>query len=94
MIELYRHATCEPCAGIEAALRQMVAAHQVIVVGVDRPAPRAVAGKSLPVIVDGERVVSGEAELAAYLEGLDKELARWRKFQMDACYIGEDGDGC
>lgn len=94
MIELYRHATCEPCAGVEAALRAMVAAHQVIVVDAAQPPPRAVVGRSLPVIVDGERVVSGEGELAAYLEGLDKELTRWRKFQVDACYIGEDEDGC
>jgi hypothetical protein len=57
MIEIYRHAQCEPCAGVEA--------HQVIVVSDGEPAPGAVTGPPLPAIVDRERVVSGEGELAA-----------------------------
>jgi hypothetical protein len=87
MIELYRHPVCEPCAVVEAALRSMVAAHQVITVEEGRSLPGALAGQPLPVIMDGERVFSGDAEIAAYLEGLDKELTTWRKFQMDACYV-------
>lgn len=94
MIELYRHAACEPCAGVEAALREMVAAHRVITVKEGQSAPAPVAGEPLPAIVDGERVISGDAEIAAYLEELDKVLTTWRKFQVDACYIGDDGETC
>ncbi|NJN94471.1 MAG: hypothetical protein HC875_10455 [Anaerolineales bacterium] len=94
MIKLYRPADCPACAEIEAALREMVVAHQVIVVE-GEPAPADLgADVSLPAIRENNHLVSGPGAISAYLEELAHFTARWRRFQSDSCYIDDDGQVC
>ena len=48
---------------------------------------------ALPAIEDGGRWYSGD-EVPGYLAELRRDLAAWRKFQSDACYIDDDGSVC
>jgi glutaredoxin len=49
---------------------------------------------ALPIVVDGERVISGQTALRDYLAELAAEMEQWRKFQTDACYIDDKGKTC
>jgi hypothetical protein len=92
MIELFRRAGSAQGAAIQEKLRELVVAHRIVTVDTDQPSP--LNGTPLPAIVDDGRVISGQAELEAYLGELGKEVERWRRFQMDACYIDDNGETC
>jgi hypothetical protein len=92
MITLYRVPQCNACDEVQEMLRELVVAHQVIDVATERPA--VIAGKELPVIVDGDELVSGEAALTGYLAELTRITEQWRKFQSDVCYIDNQGNPC
>jgi glutaredoxin len=100
MITLYRVANCKACDEVQETLRDLVVAHQVVDVQQDgtqqRPTTLAAAlvGKELPVIADGDKLVSGEEALRDYLAELAREIEQWRKFQVDACYIDDQGETC
>lgn len=101
MITLYRVAECKACDEVQATLRDLVVAHQVfdieklpVQAGGERLQPVVVDAADVPLIVDGERQVSGQSALQEYLEELAKEMEQWRKFQVDACYIDGDGKVC
>ena len=47
----------------------------------------------LPAIEDGGRWV-GATDLKQYVHDLQRDVAAWRKFQTDACYIDDDGGIC
>jgi glutaredoxin len=92
MITLYRVEQCDACDEVQETLRELVVAHQVVDVQKDRPTE--LAGKELPVIADGDQLISGEPALQEYLADLTNELEQWRKFQTDACYIDDKGKNC
>lgn len=94
MIKLYRLANCPACAEIEAALREMVVAHQVIVVEEEHAPAELGTEISLPAIRENNHLVSGPAAISAYLEELAQFTARWRRFQSDTCYIDDNGQVC
>ena len=48
----------------------------------------------MPVVSDGDRVISGTVALRDYLAELANEMEQWRKFQTDACYIDDEGKTC
>ena len=85
-IKLYRPAHSPAADDLEAALRELVVAYKVIVVNA--------ANTPLPAIHDEGQVIIGPAALARYLRELEKIVADWRKYQGDACYIGDDGEVC
>jgi hypothetical protein len=92
MITLYRVDHCYACDEVEERLRDLVIAHNVVNVEKERPAK--LAGKEMPVIVEGNEVVSGEAALHAYLAQLTRDAELWRKYQSDVCYVDEEGNPC
>jgi glutaredoxin len=96
MITLYRVAECAACDEVQTALRELVVAHKVVDVERENTAKVAemLANRQLPVIADGDALVSGDAEIHAYLAELTGELEQWRKFQTDACYIDDKGQTC
>ena len=53
-----------------------------------------VANGEMPVVMDGERVISGTVALRDYMAELAREMEQWRKFQTDACYIDDKGQSC
>ncbi len=92
MITLYRVDHCDACDEVQETLRELVVAHQVVDVEKERPA--ALENKELPVIADGEKLVSGEPALHDYLAELTRDMEQWRKFQTDACYVDDKGKSC
>lgn len=105
MITLYRVAECDACDEVQDALRELVVAHEVIDVtkepvkvkaGPSQPilATATLEKDELPIVVDGERVISGQTALRDYLAELAAEMEQWRKFQTDACYIDDKGKTC
>ena len=89
MIKFYRPVDCAACAEIEAALQEMVIAHQVIVVEPDEQL-----NFPVPALKDNGQIFSGQQAIAAHLRELEKTVADWRRFQSDACYIDDDGEVC
>jgi hypothetical protein len=89
MIELYRREKSAQGERIEGALKELRAAHKVIIVelGQEMEAP-------LPAIRDGGEWFSGKDAIAEYLEKLEDLLSTWTWFAGDACYIDEDGEVC
>lgn len=96
MITLYRAAECAACDEIQETLRELVVAHQVVDVAQAAPntTDHSITNQDVPRIADGERVISGAAELRAYLAELTHDLEQWRKYQTDACYIDDKGKTC
>lgn len=91
MITLYRTENCVTCDQVQAALKELVVAHQVV--EVNGNPPDRVRGKDFPVIEEGDRLVSGQ-EVTPYLRKLAKATEEWRKFQSDTCYVGDDPNNC
>lgn len=93
MIKLYRTAT-QNCKDAENALQEMVLAHKVIIVQQGETPAGLPVDTPLPALKDGGKVITGETEINAYMPALEKEVERWRRFQGDSCYIGDDGEVC
>ena len=94
MIELYRRADSQLGDAIEAALRDMVVAYELVVVEPEQEPANLPAGTALPAIKHDERLIVGQATLVAYLSELEQLVADWRRFQSDACYVDEAGEAC
>ena len=94
MIEFYRPTDCDNCETIEAALRELVIAHTVIVVEPGQWPETLPADTPLPALVDNGQVFSGRTVLAEHMKDLEKIVADWRRFQSDACYSDDDGEVC
>jgi hypothetical protein len=94
MIELYRPVGCSICAEFEATLKEMVVAHKVIVVEKNQNSGALPPETPLPALKENGHIVAGPAAIAAHLQELEKFVADWRRFQTDACYIGDDGGPC
>ncbi|MBT8211996.1 MAG: hypothetical protein KJN71_02495 [Acidimicrobiia bacterium] len=89
MIELLRVDDCPACDETAGRLADLVIAHTVRSVSANELPP----GTAAPVILDGDKTISG-SELSAYLAGLGKLMADWDRFQSDACYLDDDGEVC
>ena len=90
MIKFYRPLNCPHCGEIEAKLKEMVMAYQTVVVDAGQRVPDLPATISLPAFVENKRIVSGEADIVAYLKELEAFMRRWQRFQSDSCYSDED----
>lgn len=92
MIELYRNDNCNLCDEVEEELKTLVITHKII--NVEKNNTSVPENLPLPVIKDEDELISGEKEIKQYLEELNKYVALWRKYQVDACYIEDDGEFC
>lgn len=92
MITLFRASDSTVADRVQQRLEDLVVAHRVVVAGSDSESDEI--PPSLPAIQDGERVVSGARALDQYLDGLEKLMADWNRFQTDACYVDDDGSVC
>lgn len=90
MIKLYREETSAAADAIEAEFRELVLGYDRVVLEADR-AEEMFSGRTLPVIANNERVVSG-AEIAPYLQELENLTRDWRLFQGDYYYVEGDGE--
>jgi hypothetical protein len=94
MIELYRPVECAICAEIEAALKEMVVAHKVIVVEKNQNSEILPPETPLPALKENGQIISGQGAIVAHLQELEKFVANWRRFQADSCYLDDDGRMC
>ena len=78
-------------ASVIAALEELVLAHRVVPIGEETGLPD---GTALPAIREGDRVVTGQAEIATYLLELEAFFGEWSKYQSDTCYFDEDATTC
>ena len=92
MIKLYREKNSPQADAIEAEFRELVLGYDRVVVDADK-AVGLFDKRTLPVITDNERVVSGD-EVPAYIKELTQLMHDWQLFQGDACYVNEDGESC
>ena len=91
MVELYRTAESPLADELEEQLQEMVAAYRTEIVA---DAESLSFSDELPVVRDGDEVVTGEENLLRYLDELRDLLGEWDRFGSDACYIEEDGSIC
>jgi len=89
MMTFYRNVGCPACESLEQMLKELCIAHKVVVVD-ESGKDKIPAGKKTPVLVDGQKVIQGNRNIAKYLEKLEGFKALWEKFQSDACYCDED----
>jgi hypothetical protein len=94
MIKLYRTPDSSLADEVEAALQDMVIAHEVVAVGGAAADAVPAEATALPALVDDGEVVTGEAALRRRLESLRSLMNDWDRFQSDACYIEDDGTVC
>jgi hypothetical protein len=91
MIQIIREEVSPQADSIEAEFRELVLAYDRVIT---TPGQAYGAGHALPAVRDGERVASGEDEIAAYLKELKRFVRDWRMFEGDTCYVNEDGETC
>ncbi len=94
MIELYRPVDCAVCADLEAALRELVVAHRVVVVEANQTPAELGPDIPLPALKENGQLVYGAQAIAAYMGELERFVANWRRFQSDSCYIDDEGQIC
>jgi hypothetical protein len=94
MITLYRSPDNDLGKQVEEKLRDIVIAHNVIIVRSKKELPFKDDDCFLPVLVDDNEHIYGEKSLYSHLEYLGKLMADWDRFQSDACYIDKDGTIC
>jgi glutaredoxin len=90
MLVFYRTPDCPRCGDIEDALEQLAMAHRVVEVHSQEELPHAVAEKhKLPVLLDGDKMISGSDRIIDHLEQQEAFRDMWYKFGSDACYCEE-----
>ena len=89
MIRLYREETCLQADAIEAEFKEMVIGYERVMLE-PQQAGEMFGGRTLPVIANNEKVVSGEEE-KPFLEELERLRRDWYLLQGSTCYV--DGDG-
>lgn len=94
MIKLFRRHDCPPCAEIEATLKDLVVAYQVITVDIDEIGETLGPTVTLPAIKENGRTISGPVAISAYLKELEQFVSEWQRFQSDSCYINDKGETC
>ena len=94
MLKLYREEKSPAADIVEAELKDILLAYDRVIL--DGPSARQKFGTehSLPILTDNERLVSGQLELADYLQELRSFMRDWQAFQGDSCYVDEDGENC
>jgi len=93
MIKLYRTENSRQADAIEAEFRDMVLGYDRLIV-TDKDVEQMFGAETdLPVITNNEKVVSGE-EIPAYIQELRGLMRDWQRFQVDACYVDDDGETC
>lgn len=90
MIKLYREEHSPAADGIEAEFQALVLGYERILLSTEE-AQTTFRGRSLPVVMDNERVVSGDA-IAAYLREMEGLVHDWQLFQNHCCVVGDDED--
>ena len=90
MITFYREEKCFDCDEMQETLRDMVAAYQMGNTAELAQSQR----KKLPLLLDGDKEISGHTAIRRFIEELKKVMMDWQKFQSDSCYLDDQGKVC
>lgn len=93
MVELYRPDDDAFADEVEAALQDMLIAHEVHTVGSAAELPFDT-GAALPVLRENGDVLADGDAIRTRLSTLRSVMQDWDRFQSDACYIEDDGTIC
>lgn len=93
MVKLYRELNSAKADAIEAELKDMIFGYDRVIVDSAQASELFGGKRSLPVITNNEKIVSGE-EIAPYLVELKKLMHDWQAFQGDSCYVDDNGKVC
>ncbi len=91
MVKLYREKNSPQADLIEAELQDMIFGYDREVVEPEDAVQRFGPQRSLPVITNNEKIVSGE-EIPAYIQELRTLMTDWQAFQSDCCYVNDQGE--
>ena len=94
MIRLYRTAECHLADTVEEGFREIRMAHEVVVVDSRDSIPHETGGAALPLVVDGDDVISGKKALESYIEEQQQLMKEWYSVQSGACHVEDDGTIC
>lgn len=87
MLKFYRNNTDQFTNWVDKKLEEMVVAHKLIDVSLDRSLPNDLSQKDLPALSDGKDTWITEPEIREFLEELHKDLKFSRSLKSDGCYI-------
>jgi hypothetical protein len=93
MIKLYRKENSTQADAIEAEFREMILGYDRLVLAEKDARQMFGTETNLPVITNNEKIVSGE-EIPAYIQELQELMRDWQRFQVDACYVDDEGETC
>ena len=93
MVKLYREKVDPLADVIEADLKDMIFGYDREVLDSSTAVRLFGEQRSLPVITNNERIVSGD-ELPAYLKELRTLMTDWQAFQSDCCYVYDKSENC
>jgi len=93
MVKLYREQISSEADAIEAEFKDMVLGYDRVIIDAGEASQQFGEAHSLPVIINNEKVVSGD-EIPGYIKELRKLVRDWQKFQGDYCYVDDDGEVC
>jgi hypothetical protein len=91
MVKLYREKISNQADIIEAELQDMSFGYDCEVIDLAVAANQFGPERSLPVMTNNEKIVSGE-EISAYIQELRTFMADWQEFQSDCCYVNDRGE--
>ncbi len=77
---------------VEAELKDMLVGYERILINPNDVQAQFGQQVSLPVLQDGPRQASGQAELSLFLKEFRNFAEQWRMFQSDSCYVSDDGN--
>ena len=93
MVKIYRERISPQADAIEAELQDMIFGYDSEVMDPAAAAQKFGSERSLPVITNNEKVVSG-GEIPAYMKELRTLMKDWQAFQGDSCYVNDRGENC
>jgi hypothetical protein len=93
MLKLFRETDSPQADTIDAEFRDMVLGFERVIMEPPQALEKFGPEHSLPVLTNGDRVVSGEA-IPAYIKELKQLIHDWQAYQGDSCYVDEDGNIC
>lgn len=94
LVTFYRRLTSILADELEEVLTEMVIAHEVVTIDNEGGDSALEDVPDLPALRDSGEVVTGEEALHERIDMLRDVMAKWDRFQSDACYIEDDGTIC
>lgn len=93
MIVFYRTPDSAFDDEIEETLQELALAHRVVTVDNGALPAELPPDTLLPALQEGKQLLSGEADVKAYVDDLEQEVLYGRQFQSDACYLDPERPG-